>query len=241
MSTKAEILARLQQDILALQGFRPATVHAEDDTGLGVINRSFPAQTFPLSAVHEFICTTAEEATASGAFIAGLLSSLMRKGAPALWVSSSRLIFPPALKFFGLHPEKVIFLDLKKEKEVAWAMEEALKCSALAAVVGEMPELSFTASRRFQLAVERSGVSCLLLRRNPKNMATAAVTRWKIKPLPSRADGELPGIGFPRWRVELVKVRNGKPGAWDMEWAEEKFRHVSRLAVLSGGQQKKTG
>lgn len=38
-------------------------------------------------------------------------------------------------------------------------MEEALKCGGLAAVVGEVQDISFTASRRLQLAVEQSGVT----------------------------------------------------------------------------------
>ena len=40
-----------------------------------------------------------------------------------------------------------------------WAIEEALKCDGLAAVIGEMKELSFTNSRRLQLAVEKSHVT----------------------------------------------------------------------------------
>ena len=36
-----------------------------------------------------------------------------------------------------------------------WVIEEALKCEGLAAVIGEIKELSFTQSRRLQLAVEK--------------------------------------------------------------------------------------
>src|ERR1700684_950556 len=106
-------------------------------------------------------------------------------------------------------------------------MEEALKCSGLAAVVGEMPELSFTTSRRFQLAVEQSRVTGFVLRSHPRNLNTnTCVSRWKIKPLPSHAEDDLPGLGFPRWQVELQKIRNGKPGVWQVEWAAGGFRPV---------------
>ena len=78
------------------------------------------------------------------------LSALMRNGgASSLDQFIQRTIFPPALKFFGIAPDKIIFIDLQKEKDILWAMEEALKCDGLAAVIGEMQELSFTASRRF--------------------------------------------------------------------------------------------
>jgi len=36
----------------------------------------------------------------------------------------------------------------------------------------------------------------------------------------------LPGVGFPRLNVELLKVRNGKPGSWQVEWANGKFNEV---------------
>ena len=103
-------------------------------------------------------------------------------------------------------------------------MEEALKCDGLSAVIGEMQELSFTASRRLQLAVEQSRVTGFILRHNPRNLnTTACVTRWKITSLPSELADDMPGVGFPRWNVELLKIRNGKPGAWQIEWTAGPF------------------
>jgi len=105
-----------------------------------------------------------------------------------------------------------------------WAMEEALKCSSLAAVVAEIKELSFTESRRLQLVVEKSRVTGFILRENTRQLSTTAcVARWKITPLPSEPEDGMPGLGFPRWNVELLKVRNGNPGAWVIEWCAGKF------------------
>jgi hypothetical protein len=36
----------------------------------------------------------------------------------------------------------------------------------------------------------------------------------------------MPGVGFPGWNVELLKVRNGKPGSWQIEWAESRFQNI---------------
>ncbi len=150
-------------------------------------------------------------------------------------------MFPPALKSFGIAPDKIIFIDLKKEKEILWAMEEALKCDSLSAVVGEMKELSFTNSRRLQLAVEQSRVTGFILRNNTRNFSTTAcVTRWKIAPLPSESD-DMPGVGFPRWNVELLKVRNGKPGSWQIEFAAGHFSLISKITTITLEQKKKTG
>ena len=80
-----------------------------------------------------------------------------------------------------------------------------------------------------------------IIRRNPKNLATACVTRWRITPLPAMTEDDLPGLGFPRWNVELLKVRNGTAATWQLEWAGGRFRHVSKLASINKEQRRKTG
>jgi protein ImuA len=243
-STKADIITRLQKEILPLQGFKQASNETVPDIGLGPIQHAFPNNSFPLGAIHEFISTGAEDVSASTGFIAGILSALMKSGGAVLWIGSSRTLFPPALALFGIDPGKIIFIDLQNQRDVLWAMEEALKCDALAAVIGEMQELSFTVSRRFQLAVEQSRVTGFILRRNPRNLSTTAcIARWKITSLPGALENDMPGVGFPRWNVELQKIRNGKPGIWEMEWIGKKFRHVSSIASITSveEQQKKAG
>lgn len=239
--SKANIIAQLQREILPLQGYKPVTGDSAFDAGLGRIKYAFPNAVFPTDAMHEFFCSSVEDTSATQAFVAGILSSLMRNGGAAVWISSVANVFPPALQLFGVEPDKMIFIKVKNEKERVWAMEEALKCDGLAAVIGDISETSFTASRRFQLAVEQSRVTGFIIRCNPKNIATACVSRWKITPLRSNDADGLPGIGFPRWNVELVKVRNGKPGTWQVEWADDRFQHVYKLASIITGEQRKVG
>lgn len=240
--TKADIIAQLQKDILPLQGFKTPLNNTVLDAVPGSIKNAFPNASFPLGAVHEFIYSGAEDAAATAGFVAALLASLMRSGGASIWISSSRLIFPPALKSFDLAPDKIIFIDLKKEKEIPWAMEEALKCDGLSAVIGEMQELSFTASRRLQLAVEQSQVTGFILRHHSLNLNTSAcLARWKITSLPSELSGDTPGVGFPRWNVELLKVRNGKPGTWQIEFAAGRLRHITKIPAIALEVQKRTG
>ena len=240
--SKADIFARLQKEILPLQGFKSALTRTAIDIGPGPIKHAFPGAAFPLGAVHEFICNGPESATATSGFIAGILSALMKHSGASVWVSSSRKIYPSALKFFGIEPDKIIFIDLQKEKDVLWAMEEALKCEGLAAVVAEMQELSFTASRRLQLAIEQSQVTGFILRQYSRNLnTTACVTRWKVSSISSVLPDDMPGVGFPRWQVELLKVRNGKPGKWEIEWVNEGFRSIYQAVPIIQTQQRKTG
>jgi protein ImuA len=242
-ASKTEIITQLKKEILALQGFKVSRSAGQVDVGLGPILDAFPEGCFPLGAVHEFICEGLEDYAATGGFITALLAPMMPAGGATLWISSKRTLFPPALKSFGIEPERVVFVDLPNESDVAWVMEEALKCAGLSAVVGEMGELSFTTSRRLQLAVEQSRVTGFILRNTPRKLGTTAcVSRWKISSLPSEPAEGLPGIGFPRWNVELLKVRNGSPGTWQIEWAAGTFRLPSRnLTAISLEQKKKTG
>lgn len=221
---KSHIINELQSKILHIQGFgnnnNPAL-----DLALGPIRQSFPNGTFPVGCVHEFLSPKAENAAATGGFVTAILRSLMGTDGSLLWISTSRVIFPPALRSFGIQPDRVIFVDLKNEKDVIWAMDEALKCSALTAVVGEVKDIDFTSSRRLQLAVEKSKVTGFIIRNNKsKPGTTACVSRWKITSLPGEPIGNLPGIGHTKWRVELLRVRNGKPGAWDISWSENAFQ-----------------
>lgn len=223
---KQDIIQQLQKEVLAMQRLKKVSGKSLN-TGLGEVERAFPDQTFPLGAVHEFISNAKEEAAATNGFMAGLISQLAKKGT-AVWVSSKRTIYPPALSVFGIEPERVFFIDLWRQKDVLWAIEEALKCDAVSVVIGELTELSFTESRRLQLAVEQSRVTGFIHRYSPKtNNVTACVTRWKIKPLASETGG-MPGVGFPRWNVQLLKVRNGKPGTWQIEWSAGRFRQVAQ-------------
>jgi protein ImuA len=241
-SSKASIIAQLQRDILPLQAFTKRKDQTTVNVLPPVIQNSFPNAQFPLSAVHEFICNKAEDTACASGFVSGLLSSVMRNGGVSIWINSSGTIFPPALKYFGIEPDKIIFIHLNKEKEILWAMEEALKCDSLSAVVGEMKELSFTNSRRLQLAVEQSSVTGFIVRNDPQNInTTACVTRWKITSLPSELQKDVPGVGFPRWNVELLKVRNGKPGNWEIEFAEGRFKHISKMDAIALEQKRKTG
>lgn len=238
---KADIIAQLKKDILPLQGFKTVAGHIGFDGGLGFIKHAFPNASFPLGAIHEFFCGSKEDMAVSGGFVAGIVGAVMQKGGVSIWISSAQTIFPPALKTFGIEPDKIIFIYLNKEKEIMWAMEEALKCEGIAAVIAETPEISFTASRRFQLAIEQSRVTGFVIRHNPKNMSTACVTRWKITSLPSSPAGDLPGVGFTRWNVALLKVRNGTPGNWQLEWAAGRFRHVVKQNVAIHDIQRKAG
>lgn len=223
-STKKDIINQLQKDILLWEGYKAPQIGTDRQIGLGPVESAFPNGVFPIGTVHEFVCSNTEQAAASGGFITGLLSGLMQHGGVCIWISLSGNLNPVALKSFGVEPDQVIFIRLIRDKDVLWAMEEALKCTGLAAVIAELREIDFKQSRRLQLAVEQSRVTGFILRNQSNKISnTACAARWKISPLPSEPVDGLPGLGFPRWQTELLRVRSGQPGNWIVEWAQGRF------------------
>lgn len=230
MNARKELISKLQRDILLWQGFKPLASDAGEAIGLGEIETAFPGCIFPRKAIHEFIAVMPEHSAATGGFISALLSVLMKDGAACVWISTSRKLFPVSLCLFNVDTERIIFIDVAKEKDVLWIMEEALKCEGLAAAVAEVKGLSVIESRRLQLAVEKTSVTGFILRKDARQALTSMVTaRWKITPLPSETEIGMPGIGFPRWNVELMKVRHGNPGNWIVEWGGDRFVEIPKV------------
>lgn len=243
LADKNRIIQKLQQDILLLQGLAKRPGNHHQDMGLGPIQNAFPGQVFPTAAIHEFISDSGPNCAATNGFISGLLGKLMVNNGICVWISTNGSLFPSALPVFDIMPERIVFVDLYRQKDALWAIEEALKCKALTAVVGEIKELSFTESRRLQLAVEKSKVTGFIHRHQATAANTVACTsRWKISPLPSILPQAMPGVGSPSWNVELLKVRNGQPGKWQIEWFEYSFRHYPvKEHILPEIQKRKAG
>lgn len=224
--TKAAIIEKLQRQILDLQGLREPAGY-KINPGLGAVEKAFPNHVFPTGVIHEFLSNDYGSHAATHGFMAALLGKLMADGGPCLWVSRQRRAAPGGLAAFGIPPERVIFVDLHRERDLLWTIEEALKCPGLSAVVGETGGLDFNTSRRLQLAVEQSRVTGFIHCCRPAYLQqTASVARWRIAPLPSRLPEDMPGVGHPCWQVELLKVRNGKPGSWNIQYAAGCFRHL---------------
>jgi protein ImuA len=125
-------------------------------------------------------------------------------------------LFAPALAMFGLDPTRLMLVTASRPADRLWAMEEALRCRALAAVIAEIDAVALPALRRLQLAAEGSGVAGLLLRAGSAagERGGGAVTRWQVESAPSKSDK-------PRWRLALLRSRSGRAGQWLVEWSHE--------------------
>jgi protein ImuA len=149
-----------------------------------------------------------------------------------------RDLFAPALARIGLHPDRVIYCETWKDRDVLPATEERLRCKGLAGVVGEATRLSLNTSRRLQLYAGESGVTALVIRRwrhaGDKEHVTepnAAATRWRIAPSPS-LPGAFDELARQHWHVELLRVRGGEPHSWILEACDAQG-HLALPAALA--------
>ena len=237
-------LAQLKQRIASIPALRPEARASEGrllSTGLPPVDAYLGAT--PLGAVHEIAGHGGDEE--QGAAGAAFLALSLKASAPAgwiAWVTQENDLYAPGLAAFGLDLRRLILVSARRDAEVCWALEEALRSRSLAAVVAEVGILSLTATRRLQLAAEQAGIPCFLLRRwrtqqlaqQQRAQPIAAVTRWRISPQPHpRATDQatMPELGPAHWRLDLWRCRNAAAASWIMEFDHADQQRVTAFPV----------
>jgi len=222
------VIAALRSEVAHLE--RRVTAGCREKVvsfGLSEVDAALPGGGLVLGALHELagIGCQVEHGTAAALLAAGPLA---RVPGEVLWVLEQADIHPPALAAVGLTPDRVVYVHARKPQTGLLVMEEGLRHRGLAGVVAEFSgALGLTASRRLQLAAEQSSVTAFLLRRsrcfdNPVLLEpSAAVTRWRVAAVPSGPPlphaPDTPGLGRPRWRLDLIRCRGSKAHSWIVE------------------------
>src|SRR6266478_10194449 len=242
MIAERALLPELREQIRRIE--RPAAAtHEVLPFGVAAIDGVLPGGGLARGALHEILGLGGDEedGVLAAAFAAGIIARLMAEGdGMGLWCLPRPDLYGPGLAAHGLDPGCVVLVRALRDDEILWAMEEGLRAPGIAAVVGEVGTLPAVASRRLQLAAERSGITAFLLRRwrdggqaaRERDLPNAATTRWRITAMPSRPLRDEPGVGRPRWRIELLRCRGGEPACWEME-VPDATDHVSLAATLA--------
>jgi protein ImuA len=185
----------------------------------------------PAGTLSEVFASGKQDGGAALGFSLALARGLLTRNRPGLIVlqladdaQKMGLPYGPGLAHFGLAPDQLVFSRPKTIVELLWAMEEAIACRAVAAVVADIAgfhkALDFTASRRLSLRSAASGAGTFIVRYTGQREASAARFRWNIAPAlsdPLPFDDRAPGS--PRWRAVLEKGRlqPGQPVGSDGE------------------------
>jgi protein ImuA len=144
--------------------------------------------------------------------------------------------FAPGLLGMGIDPGRLLLARARKPLDALAAVEEGLLSGAVAAVVGEVTEAGFTATRRLALAAGRHGVPAVLAFPHARAGSTAAGARWRVAARPSAGDPFDPEApGPPRWRAVMERGRRAPQTAGatldlELDDATHSLRLVSGLA-----------
>ncbi len=104
-------------------------------------------------------------------------------------------------------------IDARDVAERLWAMDAALRCAGVAAVVGDGSGLDLAGTRRLQLAAESGGVVGLLARPPSERWElSAATTRWLVGwSAPAHEERARRANERVRWSVELLRCKGVQP------------------------------
>jgi protein ImuA len=229
-------LAGLRARIRAIErggGVQPAIVMP---FGVETLDRCLAGGGLALGRVHEVIGEARSEVRDASpfGFAAALVTRLMETGGDVLWCPRGAnphggMLSARGLAGLGLDPGRIIMVETRDDADRLWATEEALGCAGLAAVVAELGPArpgaqtrDSVSCRRLQLAAEASGVTGILLRPDAGMSASAIGTpesRWRVTAA-AWTEGVAEGgrDWVPRWRVELLRARNGRPGEVHLIW-----------------------
>lgn len=196
------------------------------------------------TAVHEVLAHSVADLAAAMGFAAGILGRFAHEDShrPLVWcqpqweVSEWGGLYGPGLTFFGIDPARVVMVHPRTEKDLLWALEEAVGSGVPAVVFGALPHrgrlYDLTSSRRLHLVAAAHHVPVVILRGAvPFGSVgpSAARTRWRVRSQPSMKVSWA-GLGAPCWRVALEKGKgNGEGRHWDLTWQmrEARFQEIS--------------
>src|SRR6266478_8149553 len=239
MIAERALLPELREQIRRIE--RPAAAtHEVLPFGVAAIDGVLPGGGLARGALHEILGLGGDEedGVLAAAFAAGIIARLMAEGdGMGLWCLPRPDLYGPGLAAHGLDPGRLVLVRALRDDEILWAMEEGLRAPGIAAVVGEVGTLPAVASRRLQLAAERSGITAFLLRRwrdggqaaRERILPNAATTRWRIAALPSHPPFFPSVIRHPR--------ESGDPGAsgTSLVALDPRFRGGDGYKASAGG------
>lgn len=227
-SARSERLAALREQVRAVEDKGKGARWERLSFGVEEIDRRLEGGGLAAGALHEAAAAGSSlgDDAAATLFVAGIAA---RRAGTVLWAMRRTDLFSPGLAQAGLTPDRILYAECGRDEDVLAVMEEGLRHGGLAAVVGEAGRVTMAATRRLQLAAEQGGTMALMLKRwrrggeDPLVMPSAAMTRWRIGCVPSEPL-PVPGVGRPRWHVELARQRGGETFQWILEGCDAEGR-----------------
>ncbi len=240
---KATSIAALRQAVARLESTASSAKAQHLALGVSDIHAHLPGHQLgpgglACGVLHEVAASSHGDRPAAFGFIAALTAmALSARPGPAVLIASRRALadfgepYGHGLAQLGLDVGRLLLVETRSDKDALWTLEDTLRSGTRPAMVAGAiaGSLGLTASRRLNLAAAPPATPLVLLRTCIAAGASAAATRWRIAAAPAARD-RFGAFSSPRWRVELERCRNGRPGTWLIEWNH--VAHCFRLVEV---------
>jgi len=213
----------------ALENACPQDRRPVVSSGCPALDRILPENGFRSGTLVEWLSCGPGDGAATLAFrtaVEALHASTASRGRPVpdgrvvVVLDPSGEFYPPAAIAQGIDPPRLIVVHPGNQADHLWALDQALRCPAVAAVVA-WPDgaiksvrlngkLDGRAFRRLQLAVEQgSGLGLLVRPAALRGEPSWADVRLLVEPLPCAQMGTVPYVAR-RLRIVLLRCRGGR-------------------------------
>lgn len=218
--SSSAIVAALRRQMRTWEGNTPAQHYLQISSGCDALDAHLPASGFRAGQLVEWIADN--PAAGAGLLAMATARNATTDGRALVVVDRAGWFYPPAVVAWGIDLRQLIVLRPQNPADELWALDQALRCPAVAAVWVDLSQLSAHDFRRLQLAAEQGGCLGLLIRpQRVLGQPSWSDIQLLIQPQPScNHASQAAGIAHQpslapqrrRWRVEIKRCRGGTTG-----------------------------
>ncbi|MFP6677958.1 MAG: hypothetical protein VB878_22925 [Pirellulaceae bacterium] len=152
-------------------------------TGTKPLDQLLPSRGLVRGTLVEWILG-ADRSSGAGVLALRAACEAARDGGYVIVFDRQHCFFPPAAAAWGLDLKRLVVIRASSVRDELWALDQALRCRAVAAVWGGLEELDWRWFRRLQLSAEQGGTLGLLLRpARARGQPSWADVQWQVTPV----------------------------------------------------------
>jgi hypothetical protein len=239
----AEIVQSLAEQVRQIETARRPAGAGVVSSGSESLDRLLPEGGFRRGSLVEYLAAGGGSGAGSLAFVAAAQAA--RAGGAIVVVDRQRWFYPPAVVGLGIELARLVVVRPESAEDHAWAIDQVLRSRGVAAAWCWPEDEDDHTLRRWQLAVESSGVLGLLMRgQEARHQPSWAEVRLAIEPV---AEPRRQAAGRARrLRVEVVRSRTalagrvvelempvGRGGSWPIDEPAWSNTHETRAVHLA--------
>ena len=205
----SSLVDSLRAQLARWEARRPGRDESPISSGCQALDRLLPGGGLPRGALVECL---EDEAGAGGAGTLALILARQAavEGGAIVILDPRHSFYPPAAAVLGIDLDELLVIRSSQARDQLWALDQCLRCPAVAAVWAPLEQLSPRDFRRLQLAAECGGGLGVLVRGSAarKQPSWSELQLW-IHPQACGAEDLRTGR---RLRVELARCRQARSG-----------------------------